>query len=61
MLVDPQGQGLQDKKREEVNAMKVTTLNDKNFRNHLEDCCPSASPCLSRTSRRSWTPCWTPS
>ena len=47
VLVDPQGQGLQwIKKREEVNAMKVTTLNDKNFRNHLEDCMSFGKPML---------------
>ncbi len=47
VLVDPQGQGSQwIKKREEVNAMKVTTLNDKNFRNHLEDCMSFGKPML---------------
>ena len=56
VLVDPQGQGSQwIKKREEVNAMKVTTLNDKNFGTTWRIACPSASPCSSRTSRRSWT------
>lgn len=39
MLVDPQGQGrLWLMKLEEANQLKVTQLNDKMFRNHLEDC-----------------------
>lgn len=39
MLVDPQGQGrLWLMNREEANQLKVTQLNDKLFRNHLEDC-----------------------
>lgn len=39
MLVDPQGQGrLWLMNREEANQLKVTQLNDKMFRNHLEDC-----------------------
>jgi dynein heavy chain, axonemal len=39
VLVDPQGQGrLWLMNREEANQLKVTQLNDKNFRNHLEDC-----------------------
>jgi dynein heavy chain len=47
VLVDPQGQGLAwIKKREEVNAMKTTTLGDKNFRNHLEDCMSFGKPML---------------
>ena len=47
VLVDPQGQGLSwIKNREEVNGMKTTTLNDKNFRNHLEDCMSFGKPML---------------
>lgn len=39
MLVDPQGQGRSWlKNREEANQLVVTQLNDKMFRNHLEDC-----------------------
>jgi hypothetical protein len=39
VLVDPQGQGrLWLMNREEANQLKVTQLNDKMFRNHLEDC-----------------------
>jgi hypothetical protein len=39
VLVDPQGQGrLWIMNREEANQLKVTQLNDKMFRNHLEDC-----------------------
>ena len=47
VLVDPQGQGLSwIKNREEVNSLVVTTLNDKNFRNHLEDCMSFGKPML---------------
>lgn len=53
VLVDPQGQGrLWLMNREEANQLKVTQLNDKMFRNHLEDClafgkvgCPRNSDC----------------
>lgn len=39
MLVDPQGQGrLWLMNREEANQLKVTQLNDKSFRFHLEEC-----------------------
>jgi dynein heavy chain len=39
VLVDPQGQGrLWLMNREEANQLKITQLNDKMFRNHLEDC-----------------------
>ena len=40
VLVDPQGQGRTwIMHREEANQLKVTQLNDKLFRNHLEVCC----------------------
>ena len=39
VLVDPQGQGRTwIMHREEANQLKVTQLNDKLFRNHLEVC-----------------------
>lgn len=47
MLVDPQGQGrLWLMNREEANQLKVTQLNDKMFRNHLEDCLTFGKPLL---------------
>ncbi len=47
VLVDPQGQGrLWLMNREEANQLKVTQLNDKMFRNHLEDCLTFGKPLL---------------
>uniref|UniRef100_A0A383W453 AAA+ ATPase domain-containing protein n=1 Tax=Tetradesmus obliquus TaxID=3088 RepID=A0A383W453_TETOB len=47
VLVDPQGQGrLWIMNREEANQLKVTQLNDKMFRNHLEDCLTFGKPLL---------------
>jgi dynein heavy chain len=46
VLVDPQGQGrLWIMNREEANQLKVTQLNDKMFRNHLEDCLAFGKVC----------------
>ena len=47
VLVDPQGQGrVWLMNREEANSLKVTALNDKMFRNHLEDCLSFGKPML---------------
>ncbi len=47
MLVDPQGQGRTwIMNREEANQLKVTQLNDRMFRNHLEDCLAFGKPLL---------------
>lgn len=47
ILVDPQGQGRAWlMKREDANGLKVTTLTDKMFRNHLEDCLSFGKPLL---------------
>ncbi|MEW5318622.1 MAG: hypothetical protein WDW38_009830 [Sanguina aurantia] len=47
VLVDPQGQGrIWIMNREEANQLKVTQLNDKMFRNHLEDCLSFGKPLL---------------
>ncbi|KAK9865923.1 hypothetical protein WJX84_001850 [Apatococcus fuscideae] len=47
VLVDPQGQGRTWlTARETPNQLKITQLNDKNFRNHLEDCMSFGKPML---------------
>nr|Q39575.1 RecName: Full=Dynein gamma chain, flagellar outer arm [Chlamydomonas reinhardtii]7KZM_C Chain C, Dynein gamma chain, flagellar outer arm [Chlamydomonas reinhardtii]7KZN_C Chain C, Dynein gamma chain, flagellar outer arm [Chlamydomonas reinhardtii]7KZO_C Chain C, Dynein gamma chain, flagellar outer arm [Chlamydomonas reinhardtii]8GLV_AD Chain AD, Dynein gamma chain, flagellar outer arm [Chlamydomonas reinhardtii]8GLV_AX Chain AX, Dynein gamma chain, flagellar outer arm [Chlamydomonas reinhar len=47
VLVDPQGQGREwIKNREEANQLKTTQLNDKLFRNHLEECLAFGRPLL---------------
>lgn len=47
VLIDPQGQGrIWLMNREEANQLKVTQLNDKFFRNHLEDCLTFGKPLL---------------
>lgn len=47
VLVDPQGQGrIWIMNREEANQLKITQLNDKMFRNHLEDCLSFGKPLL---------------
>ena len=47
VMVDPQGQGLSwIKSRETANQLKVTNLNEKHFRNHLEDCMSFGRPLL---------------
>jgi len=47
VLVDPQGQGrIWLMNREEANQLRVTQLNDKFFRNHLEDCLTFGKPML---------------
>mmetsp|Transcript_2911 Transcript_2911/g.5238 ORF Transcript_2911/g.5238 Transcript_2911/m.5238 type:complete len:1085 (+) Transcript_2911:1-3255(+) len=47
VLVDPQGQGLHWlKTKEEKNLLRVTNLNDKQFRTHLEDCLAFGKPLL---------------
>jgi dynein heavy chain len=55
VLVDPQGQGRSWlTNREEANQLVVTQLNDRMFRNHLEDClsfgkvCKQTCQCLLR-------------
>lgn len=48
VLVDPQGQGRTwIMHREEANQLKITQLNDKLFRNHLEVCSNSIHTCVS--------------
>jgi hypothetical protein len=50
VLVDPQGQGrLWLMNREEANQLKVTQINDKMFRNHLEDCLTFGKVCRQQT------------
>jgi len=47
LLVDPQGQGrLWIMNREEANQLKVTQLNDRMFRNCMEDCLSFGKPML---------------
>ena len=47
VMVDPQGQGLTwIKNREGGDGLLVTTLNDKKFRTHLEDCMTYGRPLL---------------
>jgi len=47
VLVDPQGQGLVwIKNKEEQNMLRVTNLNEKSFRIHLEDCLSFGKPLL---------------
>ena len=47
VLVDPQGQGSQwIKSRESVNGLKISSLGEKQFRNHLEDCMSFGRPLL---------------
>jgi hypothetical protein len=47
VLVDPQGQGVSwIKNREEKNALRVTGLGEKMFRNHLEDALSYGKPML---------------
>lgn len=47
VLVDPQGQGrIWIINREEANQLKVTQLNDRMFRNSLEDCLSFGKPML---------------
>ena len=47
VLVDPQGQGISwIKAREQINMLRVTSLGEKNFRNHLEDCMSYGKPML---------------
>ena len=47
VLVDPQGQGISwIKNREECNMLRVTSLGEKMFRNHLEDSLTYGKPML---------------
>ena len=47
VLVDPQGQGINWlKNREQDNQLRVTSLNDKHFRNVLDDCLSFGKPML---------------
>ena len=47
VLVDPQGQGINWlKNREQDNQLRVTSLNDKHFRNILDDCLSFGKPML---------------
>lgn len=47
VLVDPQGQGRRWlMNREEANQLVVTQLNDKTFRNALEECLTFGKPLL---------------
>jgi dynein heavy chain len=47
VLVDPQGQGTAwIKSREEMNMLRVTSLGEKQFRNHLEDAMSYGKPML---------------